>query len=214
MTESANKTALRLVPAGRRELNKRDKLERIRRASRDVFLEKGFEAATIREIADRAEVAFGTVFLYAKDKADLLLLLFDEELDALTDRAFAQNLAGRLFIDQLMIVFEEFYKFFLVTPSLSRDMMREAAIFNAGVVGKRLLAGLHRTEGRLAELVAANQAEGKVTRAAPPDMIAQFIFMIYRAEIRIFLSDENPKLANGLQLLRQNLTLLFNGLKA
>jgi AcrR family transcriptional regulator len=118
---------------GRREANKRDKLVRIRRAAREVFLREGYEDATLREIATAADVAFGTLFLYAKNKQDLLLLLFDEELPALTERAFQKADPAMPFIDQLIAFFTEFYAFFSETPRLSRDMMREIT-FTGGIV--------------------------------------------------------------------------------
>ena len=48
--------------SGRRETNKREKLARIRQAAKDVFSAKDEKAATVREIAAAADVAFGTLF--------------------------------------------------------------------------------------------------------------------------------------------------------
>src|SRR5438093_2985297 len=64
---------------GLREKHKIDKLRRIRSSARKVFLEKGFDAATTREVAEIAEVSHATVFLYAKDKRDLLFLVFNDD---------------------------------------------------------------------------------------------------------------------------------------
>ena len=58
-----------------RERNRRDKLQRITAAARALFVEKGFDETTTREIARRADVALGTLFLYATDKRDLLFLI-------------------------------------------------------------------------------------------------------------------------------------------
>jgi AcrR family transcriptional regulator len=57
---------------GRRELNKIDKLRRITDAARLTFETRGYDDATIREIARRAKVALGTIFTYAADKRDFL----------------------------------------------------------------------------------------------------------------------------------------------
>ena len=69
---------------GLRERNKIEKLQRITAAARDLFIEKGFDETTTREIAQRAHVGLGTLFLYATDKRDLLFLICTEELEALT----------------------------------------------------------------------------------------------------------------------------------
>ena len=73
---------------GVRERNRIDKLQRITEAARTLFVEKGFDETTTREIARRANVALGTLFLYATDKRDLLFLICTDELEDLTDRAF------------------------------------------------------------------------------------------------------------------------------
>jgi AcrR family transcriptional regulator len=64
------------APRRLRERNKQEKLARIERAARLLFTQKGFERTTTREIAQRARVGAGTLFLYAKDKRELLLRMF------------------------------------------------------------------------------------------------------------------------------------------
>ena len=59
---------------GRRELNKQAKLERIATVARELFAEKSIGEITTAEVAKRAEIAAGTLFLYAKTKGELLLL--------------------------------------------------------------------------------------------------------------------------------------------
>ena len=58
--------------SGQREKNKIEKLQRIREAARELFVKKGFDETTTREIAVRAGVGIGTVFTYAENKRDLL----------------------------------------------------------------------------------------------------------------------------------------------
>jgi TetR/AcrR family transcriptional regulator len=62
-------------PIGRRERNKRDKLERIIAAARELFEAKGVDAVTTQQIADQADIGTGTLFLYAKSKSELLLMV-------------------------------------------------------------------------------------------------------------------------------------------
>lgn len=60
---------------GRRERNKKDKLERITAAARELFTEFGVDDVTTQQIADKADIGTGTLFLYAKTKSELLLLV-------------------------------------------------------------------------------------------------------------------------------------------
>ena len=58
-----------------------DKREAILRAATRVFAEKGFFNAKVADIAKAAGVADGTVYLYFKNKDDLLHSLFDRAMD-------------------------------------------------------------------------------------------------------------------------------------
>ena len=72
-----------------RERKKLATRERIRDAAADLFTRHGYGAATMRQIARRAHVGLGTLFNYAEDKRDLVFLIFNEELNAITDVALA-----------------------------------------------------------------------------------------------------------------------------
>lgn len=54
-------------------------------AAVDVFAERGFHQARISDIARRAGVADGTIYLYFKNKEDLLLSIFEEKMDFMLD---------------------------------------------------------------------------------------------------------------------------------
>lgn len=64
--------------AGRR---KGPKYEKIIEAAIDVIAENGFHQAQVSKIAKKAGVADGTIYLYFKNKEDLLLSLFREKLN-------------------------------------------------------------------------------------------------------------------------------------
>ncbi|NWL13930.1 TetR family transcriptional regulator [Paenarthrobacter nitroguajacolicus] len=60
---------------GRRERNKQEKLDRITAAARELFTQFGVDEVTTQQVAEKADVGAGTLFLYAKTKAELLLLV-------------------------------------------------------------------------------------------------------------------------------------------
>ena len=60
-----------------------DKRNLITDAAVEVFAEKGFHQARISDIAQRAGIADGTIYLYFKNKEDLLLSIFEEKMDQL-----------------------------------------------------------------------------------------------------------------------------------
>ncbi len=59
------------------------KYQRILDAALDVFAHKGFAEAKISEVARLAGVADGTIYLYFKNKDDLLISLFESKLEAI-----------------------------------------------------------------------------------------------------------------------------------
>lgn len=61
-----------------------DKHEKILDAAIAVFAEKGFHHARIADIARRAGVADGTIYLYFRNKDDVLLSVFEEKMEMLT----------------------------------------------------------------------------------------------------------------------------------
>jgi AcrR family transcriptional regulator len=70
----------------RRTKEKQDRKEAILTAAREVFFEQGIRRATVDAVAERAEVAKGTVYLYFESKETILAHLLLEGLDGLGQR--------------------------------------------------------------------------------------------------------------------------------
>ena len=66
-------------PVTRRLRNMQDKRRRIFTAAASLFAERGFANVTTQAISDRADVATGTLFRYAANKGELLLMVYNEE---------------------------------------------------------------------------------------------------------------------------------------
>lgn len=64
---------------GRRTRNMQDKQQRIFAAARSLFEAHGFEPVTVAQIAEGADVAAGTLFRYASSKAELLLMVYNDQ---------------------------------------------------------------------------------------------------------------------------------------
>ncbi|MBD3873127.1 MAG: TetR/AcrR family transcriptional regulator [Acidobacteria bacterium] len=70
-----------------RELtNREQKRQRILRAAIDVFASKGYFAARMTDIAEAAQVADGTLYLYFEGKEHLLMSIFDGVLGRFIER--------------------------------------------------------------------------------------------------------------------------------
>ena len=85
-SRSANPIGAGEIASGRSS----DKYQRILDAAIAVIAEKGFFTARISDIAARADVADGTVYLYFKSKEEILHSIFDRSVDEALTAARAQ----------------------------------------------------------------------------------------------------------------------------
>lgn len=216
---SPAKKATVAAAAGLRERSKSDKRRRIMAAAREVFVEYGYDAATTREIAARADVSAGTVFLYAKDKRDLLLLIVNDELDRVSAKGRSVLAKPGPLPERLLDFFRLRYRYWASEPRLARPALRETASFFAanGADGQEA----HRFDSRqplvleqIEKAVAASQAVGEVRTDAPADQIASLLFSIYLIEARRWLAEDAPKVAAGMRRLEAVLGLVMRGVLA
>jgi len=197
---------------GLRERNKETKLARIERAARKLFSEQGYEETTTREIAARAGIGTGTLFVYFPEKRDLLFHLFRADVVGIKDAAFASAPRGNL-VDRLMSVFTRFFDYYARDPRLSRIFVKELPFMEdadrskSGALILELLTAL-------AGLVAEAQRAGEIDRSIPPMAAAYQIFAAYFTVLVGWLGGAVPEREPQLAILRGGLELLYRGLAA
>lgn len=200
---------------GRRESNKREKLSRIKAAAYELFNEKGYEATTVREIAERAGVGFGTLFSYAPEKRHLLFLLYAEISQDLADRAFrAADKPGPL-LDQIVAVFAPFYRAHARNPKMSRALLGELT-FTTGDTMPGQFAVFDRTlfVRRIAAIVERSKGDGRVGAATDSGLVARVIFSLFAGAVREWLAGPHPIAAAGIAELRREIALIVAGMPA
>lgn len=217
MKDDMTGTSTTAPELGRRERGKQDKLRRIKLAAREVFLEKGFEDATTREIAQRADVAIGTVFVYAADKRDLLMMIINNDLDLVNEKGEKALQADAPLLDLLMKFFTLRYNYWAKDARLSRAAVQETSDFlaqttNKGKETSHFYARRNNILAMLTSLAQQKQNEGKLARIASPELIATLLMTIYLTEVRRWLAQDNPKPASGLNRLRSLIALAIQGL--
>jgi len=72
------------MATGKRDQNKRANRAAILEAARQVFLEQGYDAVTIRDVIRRTALASGTFYNYFRTKEAVLRALVDEHVQDLT----------------------------------------------------------------------------------------------------------------------------------
>lgn len=181
---------LSLAEPGRRERNKQEKRRRILAAAGRLFRRKGFAATTTQEIATAAGIAAGTLFLYARSKEDLLLLVFMDEMQEVIGRAFATVPAEAPLVDRLMHIFGVLADYHAEDVRLARAFIREIA-FNEDRERRREVMGVRTAinagAGRLIEQA---QRRRELSRDLDPGDAAQVYFSVYFLLLQNWLNDD------------------------
>ena len=196
-----------------RERKKLQTRERIRAAAAELFTRHGYGAATMRQIAKRAHVGLGTLFNYAEDKRDLVFLIFNEELNAITDVALAAPRAGQPLTEQLLAVFRVHFRWLAQKPALARILLQELTFYSSGKqaatfhgIRKRLIDGIE-------DRVRNSQLKKEISSREGAAVIARHIFFVYSASLRWWIAAERPDPEKGMADLKRLLELQFRGLR-
>lgn len=81
-------------------------MRRITAAARELFTAHGVEEVTTKQIADRADVATGTLFLYAKNKPELLLMVHNIKYAEALEKGIIATRSSTDQLDQVMAIIE------------------------------------------------------------------------------------------------------------
>jgi AcrR family transcriptional regulator len=197
-----NKSRDRLMSsvASLRERGKRDKLRRIKDAAFDIFRTKGYEAASTREIALAADVSIGTIFLYAKDKRDLLCLVLNEDFDNVFRSAVASLPPSGSIERRLRCLLAPIYEYFSREPELARAMNREISRLD---LGEETGEQVERFRNRLKAwskviLKLVDESRSKELVGVDSALLAEILFDVHLAHVRRWLNDDVPNAADGL----------------
>jgi AcrR family transcriptional regulator len=193
---------------GLRERNRLERQARIKLAALAVFRERGYTGATTREIAARANVAIATLFAYAREKRDLLLMIFSDELVAINTHAFSTVPSDAPTHDQFIHIFQPRYELWGTDPDLSRHAVHE--IYAPLLRDEKSV--LERTESRLTEFVLAKQRDGSIDRRETAAVYARAIMDVYLNENHRWVGGRYLDIDTGVANLRKVLRVVLRGM--
>lgn len=117
---------------GRRERNKQEKRQRIIAAAGELFAEFGADDVTTQQIADKADIGTGTLFLYAKTKGELLLLVQNAHYADALERGRADAAATDDLMDALEAIVRPIVQCNRIHVGNGRTYLREMIFGDAG----------------------------------------------------------------------------------
>ncbi len=195
----------------RRDRNKRVKLERIEKAGRQLFAEYGYDNTTTRAIAERADVATGTLFVYFPEKIDLLTHLYRQDLARISERELDALPAGTSIVDACMRIFEALYSFYEHDLGLARSFVKEMMFRDAGQQPEMFNMTM-RFLNRLGALIIQAQEAGVVRKDVGPPLAGQLLFAIYYWGLIAWLGSGAVSRSQLSVMTRMSLDLLMKGL--
>ncbi len=152
-----------------------EKYRMILNAAKHVFAMEGFYNSKVSEIAREAHVADGTIYLYFKNKDDILISLFEEELNRII-----MNVKSKLehIVDpqEKIIAFCDNHLTILEADRALAEViqveLRQSNKFMREYKNKHFLAYLNI----IADIVAQGQEQGVFKNELKPDICARVIF--------------------------------------
>ncbi|HWA60285.1 MAG TPA: TetR/AcrR family transcriptional regulator [Caulobacteraceae bacterium] len=200
-------------PIGRRERNKQEKRARIVDAARRLFREKGFAETTTLEIAGAADIGTGTLFLYARSKEDLLVMVFRDEMMETAMAAFAALRPGEPLLDQLVQVFAAMMSHHERDPELAKILLKEIMFPSNGERVADISELMDAIFAGLADMLAAARDAGALRPDFDARLVAESLFSSYFMDMMEWLRG-NWTRARFLDRLRQHLAITIDGLAA
>ncbi len=167
----------------------------------------------MRQIARRAHVGLGTLFNYAEDKRDLVFLIFNEELNAITDVALAAPRPGQALVEQLLAVFRVHYRWLAGKPALARILLQELTFYSSGKQAATFHGIRQRLIDGIEQLVIRAQKDKRIQTKEKAALIARHIFFVYSASLRWWIAAPKPEPQAGGADLRRLLKLQIEGLR-
>jgi len=152
-----------------------DKRERILQAAERVFAKRGFFAARVSEIAKDAGVADGTIYLYFKNKDDLLISLFEARMHQVNDELRAQVAKEKTPLGQLRAFIRRYLQLVADEPAAAEVLtieLRQSSKFMKEYENPQFADFLRLLGG----IIAAGQERGELDAAVPSHVAARMIF--------------------------------------
>ena len=169
------------TPAGRRERNKQEKLDRIVAAASELFAEHG--------VADKADIGTGTLFLYAKTKGELLLLVQNSHYVEALERGRADAEAILDVLDAVLAIVRPIVECNRVQIDNGRTYLREM-VFGDPQDSRHAeaLAIVAQTEEAVAAVLGRDNRVRTAEAATLARVVSAIMFLSMAATVNVGLS--------------------------
>lgn len=153
--KKAKKTKIKTKTVARSDADKADLRELILNEARKLVLDESFANLSIRKLAERIGYAPGTIYLYFKDRDELVREICVRGLAELSENLLSATVAAdprarlaallRAYADFAMKNPETYRLSFMENPAFTEEMMRAAPLETESGAGRRAFAQVVET---------------------------------------------------------------------
>lgn len=178
---------------GRRERKKQQTHRRIFEAAEALFAEQGYAAVTTQQVAETADVGAGTLFRYAKNKAELLIMIMNERLRLGSERGLVIAEGGGSPSDAIFGLVEPLVQAAINQPENTAVFQREVLFGGDGPYRSEALKRIRELEEAMVTIL-TRYAEARPTReGADVRRVASSVFsVLYMRLVRLELGRVSP----------------------
>lgn len=201
------------VTLPRKEREKLARRAEIQGAARSVFAEKGFEAATLEEIAERSELAKGTIYSYFENKEALFFSLIEEVMEGQAVILREIYAGSETALGKLALVIKRFVPYFQERQDLFRILMGQSGGLTGRIRDEFRQKYFETHRHNLAPLVAIVREgveRGEIKNFSPTAMAYVIVGLIHGAMFPLVVSQE---VKDEKEIIGTITEVLLNGVK-
>jgi len=173
---------------GRRERKKREQRARIYETARQLFLANGFEATTVEQIAEAADIAQTTFFNYFQNKTELLREMTSEVSDRLEAMLAEQLAKPGTAQERIMRFVHDVVRRIDQAENLTRDILLE--LVRTSSRPGEALPYLLRVYDPFEIVIIEGQEQGNVRRDFDARLLAEMVIGTLHMSLVGWLNDE------------------------
>ena len=187
---------------GLRERHKIAKQQRICNAAIALIGRNGYDNTTLRDIAREADVALGTLSLYALDKRDLTLMIFNKLIPPLFKEGRKSICPTASLDDNVSNFFGPCYHVYASNITLYRVVLGQIYNGSGSVHAEENDAIRIEVLGNIADIIKLAIANGKCRPDIDIRVQTRSFFYLYFTAVRVWLFQDEPEPNQGLASLR------------
>jgi AcrR family transcriptional regulator len=204
-----------VIMVGLRERKKKESEEKIVNAARDIFLKKGYNNATMEEIAKKADIGVGTLYNYFKSKAEIFISIMSREfsLNETDNKEWDYALED----DPVEIIIDYIWKSTKCIGSFEKKLWQEffAAILGNTSHDNLMFTGMMKLDFMLIEklerLMDFMKQKGKLPQSFKSNEAAYTVYSILIVQIMMYVYMEERTFEDYKMNVENQMRFLFEG---